>query len=49
MQTEVSATEAETLALERQQAALTHALAVLVGDVATGFTLAAQPCWQRCP
>ena len=42
MQTEVSATEAETLALERQQATLTHALAVLVGDVATGFTLASQ-------
>ncbi|UNV93255.1 MULTISPECIES: efflux transporter outer membrane subunit [unclassified Comamonas] len=43
MQTEVSATEAETLALERQQAALTHALAVLVGDVASGFALASQP------
>lgn len=42
MKTEVSATEAETLALERQQATLTHALAVLVGDVATGFTLASQ-------
>ena len=40
MQTEVSVTEAETLALERQQATLTHALAVLVGDVATGFALA---------
>ena len=40
MQTEVSVTEAETLALERQQATLMHALAVLVGDVATGFALA---------
>jgi multidrug efflux system outer membrane protein len=49
MQTEVSATEAETLALERQQAALTHALAVLVGDVATGFTLAAQPVLATLP
>ena len=49
MQTEVSATEAETLALERQQAALTHALAVLVGDVATGFTLAAQPVLAALP
>ena len=39
MQSEVSTTEAETLALERQQATLTHALAVLVGDVATGFAL----------
>lgn len=41
MQSEVSTTEAETLALERQQATLTHALAVLVGDVATGFVLPA--------
>ncbi|MGE8440575.1 MAG: efflux transporter outer membrane subunit [Comamonas testosteroni] len=49
MQTEVSATEAETLALERQQAALTHALAVLVGDVATGFTLASQPVLATLP
>ena len=39
MQTEVSATESEAFALERQQAILTHALAVLVGDVASGFTL----------
>lgn len=35
--TEVAATESEALALERQQAQLEHALAVLVGDVATGF------------
>lgn len=43
MQTEVSATEADALALQRQQATLTHALAVLVGDVATGFALASSP------
>jgi len=49
MQTEVSATEAETLALERQQAALTHALAVLVGDVATNFTLASSAAEATLP
>jgi len=49
MQTEVSATEAETLALERQQTTLTHALAVLVGDVATGFTLASQQSEATLP
>lgn len=40
MRTEVSATEFEVLALERQQAVLVHALAVLTGDVAGRFTLA---------
>lgn len=39
MQSEVSTTESDAIALERQQAVLTHALAVLVGDVATGFKL----------
>ncbi|MCD2513439.1 efflux transporter outer membrane subunit [Acidovorax sp. D4N7] len=34
MQTEVSATESELLALDRQQAALAHALALLAGDIA---------------
>ncbi|WP_043329260.1 efflux transporter outer membrane subunit [Curvibacter gracilis] len=38
---EVAATESEALALQRQQALLTHALAVLVGEVATGFHLPA--------
>lgn len=38
---EVAATEAESLGLQRQQALLTHALAVLVGEVATGFSLPA--------
>lgn len=40
MQTEVSATEFEVLALERQQAVLVHALAVLTGEVAGRFALA---------
>ena len=40
MQTEVSTTESEALALERRQAVLTHALAVLVGEVAGSFALA---------
>ena len=40
VQTEVAATESEALALERQQALLSNALAVLVGDVATGFAVA---------
>lgn len=39
VQTEVSATESEALALQRQQALLTHALAVLVGEVPSGFAL----------
>ncbi|AVS73675.1 efflux transporter outer membrane subunit, partial [Paracidovorax cattleyae] len=37
VQTEVAATESDALALERQQAVLTHALALLVGEVAPGF------------
>lgn len=40
VQTEVASTESDALALERQQAVLTHALAVLVGDVASGFVVA---------
>ncbi|WP_406622818.1 efflux transporter outer membrane subunit [Acidovorax sp. SDU_ACID1] len=39
VQTEVAATESEALALERQQALLNHALAVLVGEVASGFAV----------
>ncbi len=41
VQTEVAATESDALALERQEAVLTHALAVLVGEVATGFAVPA--------
>lgn len=38
--TEVAATESEAVALDRRRAQLEHALAVLVGDVATNFSLA---------
>ena len=37
--TEVAATESDALALQRQQALLTNALAVLAGEVASGFVL----------
>jgi len=37
--TEVAATEAEALALDRRRGDLEHALAVLVGDTASSFTL----------
>ena len=42
---EVAATESEALALDRRRAALENALAVLVGDVASGFQLPAGK-WQ---
>jgi multidrug efflux system outer membrane protein len=38
--TEVAATEAEAIALDRRRAALEHALAVLVGEVSSGFEVA---------
>ena len=38
--TEVAATESEALALDRRRAELEHALAVLVGEVASSFTVA---------
>lgn len=41
VQTEVASTESEVLTLERQQALLAHALAVLVGEVPTGFAVPA--------
>ena len=41
LQTEMAATEAEALSLLQQQAQLLHALAVLVGEVASGFALPA--------
>ena len=41
VQTELSATESEALALDRQRALLEHALAVLTGDAASDFDLAA--------
>jgi multidrug efflux system outer membrane protein len=37
---EVAATESDALALERQRSALEHALAVLIGEVASAFALA---------
>jgi multidrug efflux system outer membrane protein len=40
VRTEVAATESEAFALERTRAALEHALAVLVGEVASGFSVA---------
>lgn len=41
IQTELAATEAEVFALSRRRAELEHALAVLVGEPASGFALAA--------
>ena len=38
--TEVAATESEAIALDRRRAELEHALAVLVGEVASNFSLA---------
>jgi multidrug efflux system outer membrane protein len=49
MQTEVSATEFVVLALERQQALLVHALAVLTGEVAGRFALADDPGQATLP
>jgi len=40
VRTDVAATEAEALALERQRAQLEHALAVLVGEAASNFAVA---------
>lgn len=40
IQTELAATEAEVHAVRRSRAELEHALAVLVGEAASGFTLA---------
>lgn len=42
IQTELAATEAEVFALSRQRAELEHALAVLVGEPVSGFSLAAE-------
>jgi outer membrane protein, multidrug efflux system len=46
VQSELAATEAELLALDRQRAQTEHALAVLVGDVASGFSLQEAPDWR---
>jgi multidrug efflux system outer membrane protein len=47
--TEVAATESEAIALDRRRAELEHALAVLVGDVASGFALAEAPWETKLP
>ncbi|MGJ7579205.1 efflux transporter outer membrane subunit [Variovorax sp. RHLX14] len=41
VQTELASTESDALALDRQRALIEHALAVLTGDAASDFTLAA--------
>jgi multidrug efflux system outer membrane protein len=41
-ESELAATESQALALDRQRAQLEHALAVLVGDAASSFTLAVE-------
>jgi len=48
LQTEVATTEAEGLALDQQRAGLTHALATLIGENATGFDVQAQ-AWNAEP
>ncbi|MBW8880052.1 MAG: efflux transporter outer membrane subunit, partial [Asticcacaulis sp.] len=48
LQTAVATTEAEGLALDQQRANLAHALAVLVGEPATGFEVAADG-WSSQP
>ncbi len=48
LQTEVATTEAEGLALDQQRAQLTHALATLIGENATGFDVQAQ-AWNAEP
>jgi multidrug efflux system outer membrane protein len=49
VQTELAATEADALALDRQRAELEHALAVLVGEPASSFALAAGPWSTSLP
>ena len=45
VQTEVAATQSQALALDRRRAQLEHALAVLLGELPSGFTLA-QAEWR---
>ena len=47
--TEVAATESEALALDRRRAELEHALAVLIGETPSTFTLAASEWTTRLP
>ncbi|TAL20882.1 MAG: efflux transporter outer membrane subunit [Aquabacterium sp.] len=46
IRTQVASTESDALALERRRAELEHALAVLVGDAASAFSVAPQPVWS---
>ncbi|HSX92173.1 MAG TPA: efflux transporter outer membrane subunit [Hydrogenophaga sp.] len=49
IQTEQAATEAEVIALDRTRAELEHALAVLLGEPASGFALAATTTARALP
>ena len=45
-QTQLANAQADLLGLERQRAALEHAIAVLIGKAPADFGLAARPAWQ---
>ena len=47
--TQVATTEADALALDRQRAQLEHAIAVLVGEMPSGFTIAETPLDTALP
>jgi multidrug efflux system outer membrane protein len=49
VESELAATESEALALDRRRAELEHALAVLVGDAASSFSLEAGPWATALP
>ncbi len=49
VRTELAATEAEALAVERQRTQVEHALAVVLGEVASNFSLAAQDWTTALP
>lgn len=49
VRTEVAATEAEAIALDRRRAELENAIAVLLGEPASGFTLAERDWDTRLP
>lgn len=49
VQTEVASTESDALALAREEQTLTHAIAVLVGEVASGFAVPAASAAAALP